>query len=143
MKKIAIILSLLTTIMAQSLTFAQSDVSAAVNTNGTSTASSTAKPYNTSYDFDSYQISGTNSFSTDIDLSSNQPYGKAYYSNNSSEDVTLSVDDHGSITIKPYKSGGITWKKSAFKSTYNVDLHCSTKDLNGLFSLAKSDKAFS
>ncbi len=94
------------------------------------------------YVFSSFKILDTNHFNTHIELSNSQPYGKAYYTNNGTKDVSLYVKGQGTVTVKPNKSEGITWKKSFFKKYYKVDIHCSSENLNGLFSLAGSDKEF-
>ena len=96
----------------------------------------------TSYDYTNYEITGINSLSTYIQLSSSQPYGKAFFTNNSSDTIRLTVSGVESIEIEPNESGSIKWKKGIFTKQYDVDIYCSTKNLNGTFSLAKSDKEF-
>ncbi len=101
-------------------------------------------PYDTSYEYSNYLITGTNNFYTNIKLTNDQSFGKAYYSNNTGETVTMSVYGVKTISIPPYKGGQITWVKALGESSYSyeVEIHCSTKNLNGIFSLAKSDRAF-
>ncbi len=99
-------------------------------------------PYDTTHIHSSKPITGRNTYSAYITLTTEQLFAKAYYSNNTGETVTMWVSGVKSIEIPPYKGGQITWMKPINKDSceYEVELHCSTKNLNGLFSLAKSDR---
>jgi uncharacterized protein YcfL len=118
------------------------ETSAVVN-NKIAAADSVTDPMTKSYVYNNYAVSGTNSFSTSITLTNADKYGKAFYYNNSGTAVNLTVSKVDSITIQPYKSGSIEWKKGLLNSTYEVSLHCASANLNGSFSLAKSSRSFS
>lgn len=95
---------------------------------------------NVSYDFANYKLIDIAHFSPHIDLSSSQPYGKIFYTNNSYYSAKLIVDDKDPITIEPYSSGSIVWKKETFKSTYDITVTATQGILDGYFTLAKAEK---
>ncbi len=126
-KLIVLSLSALTILTGAVLTFAQ-DIKGNINYD------------ELSHTYSNFQlINGTN-FHTTISLSSSQPYGKAYFYNDSSSDATLYVEGQGTITIKPYSSNFIVWKKGVIKSEYDVFVTATSKTLNGKFSLAKATR---
>jgi len=99
-------------------------------------------PYSITHVHSSIPITGRNTYSAYITLRNDQPFAKAYYSNNTSETVTMSVHGVQTISIPPYKGGQITWVGNPSKDFYEVNLHCPAKNLNGYFSLAKSNEVF-
>lgn len=93
-----------------------------------------------SHDYSNYKLVDRTSFEVNIDLSSGQPYGKAFYANNSPYNATLYVEGQGTITVKPYSSNSIVWKKGTFKSSYDVSITATQGMLDGYFSLAKATR---
>ena len=93
-----------------------------------------------SHDFSNFRLSGSPSFPTTIDLSSSQPYGKAFYANNSPYSAKLIVDDKDPVIVEPYSSGSIVWKKGIFKSSYDITVTATQGNLDGYFSLAKATR---
>ena len=114
----------------------------------TTNTSNEAVPYadlNKDYLYSSEPISGGTYYTREINLDSTYPYGKVYYSNNSSSSVTLRVKGRGidqSITIGAYKSNGISWKKSLLGKTYTVSINSPSTQIKGIFTLARWDKPF-
>lgn len=97
-------------------------------------------PYELSHTYNNFQLTSGTNFHTTISLSSSQPYGKAHFYNSSSSNVTLYVEGQGTITIKPYSSNSIIWKKSSMKSNYEISVTATSGTLNGTFSLAKATR---
>lgn len=95
---------------------------------------------NISYDYSNYPVKNRTNFSTQITLSSSQPWGKAHYYNSADYSVTLYVDGQEDVKIPPHSGDKIVWKKSALKSSYDVGVTASSGELNGIFSLAKATK---
>ena len=93
-----------------------------------------------SHDYYNLRVLGNTNFEVTIDLTSSQPYGKAFYANNSPYNATLYVEGQGSVTVKPYSSNSIIWKKGTFKSSYDVSITATQGTLDGYFSLAKATK---
>ena len=91
-----------------------------------------------SYDHSNYRLVDRPNFPATIELTSSQPYGKAFYANNSPYSARLRVDDVDTITISPYSSGSIVWKKGIFKSSYDIVITATQGNLDGYFSLAKA-----
>lgn len=97
-------------------------------------------PFIASHDYKNFKVSNGTNFQVSITLTSSQPYGKAHYYNSSAYDVTLYVEGQGTVTVKPYSSNYIQWKKGSFKNTYDVALTATKGTLNGTFSLAKAER---
>ena len=97
-------------------------------------------PFIASRDYNNFKVSSNTNIQVNITLTDSQPYGKAHYYNSSVYDVTLYVDEQGTVTVKPYSSNDIQWKKSNFQSSYDVALTATKGTLNGIFSLAKAEK---
>ncbi len=95
--------------------------------------------YEVSHTYSNFVLSSGTSLNTNISLSSSQPYGKAHYYNSSAYPATMTVSGVETITIAPYSSGYIIWKKSSTKKTYNVTVTATSGTLSGKFSLAKAD----
>ncbi len=93
-----------------------------------------------SHDYSNFRVSSGTSFEVTIDLSSSQPYGKAFYANNLPYNATLYVEGQGTVTVKPYSSNSIVWKKGTFKSSYDVSITATQGMLDGYFSLAKATR---
>lgn len=105
-------------------------------------------PYNVVYTYNNFRISNGRSFNAPIELTNQQKYGKAYYSNMQGTAVKLRVKGKGidnTILISANSSRGITWTKSGLgNQTYTITVMSNEKDeLNGYFSLASSDMSFS
>lgn len=132
-KSIILSLSAFTLLTGAVPTFAQ-DVKDNVNYDGL------IVPYELSHTYNSFQLTSGTSFHTTISLSSSQPYGKAHFYNASSSNVTLYVEGQGTITVKPYSSNSIVWKKSSMKSNYDISVTAKSGTLNGTFSLAKATR---
>lgn len=94
------------------------------------------------YAFNNLKIDGTNSFTASIALTSTNKYAQAVYFNNSDKSVELNVSGGDCIIIPAGQSGSIEWKKGAFDTDYSVGVHCASVNLDGSFSLVKSDVPF-
>lgn len=101
------------------------------------------QPYNVEYIAESESISGKTNVNKTIQLTSEYKYGKVFYSNNSSKDVTLSVPEADiSVTVPAGKGLGKTWVKSGIgsKKTYTVSVSSDgSVNLDGKLSVAKSN----
>ena len=95
---------------------------------------------NVSYNYSSFRVSNGTHFSPHIDLSSSQPYGKIFYTNNSYYSAKLIVDDKDPVIVEPYSSGSIVWKKETFKTTYDITVTATQGILDEYFTLAKAEK---
>lgn len=102
--------------------------------------STDTKSSNVSYDYSSFRVSNGTHFSPYIDLSSSQPYGKIFYTNNSYYSAKLIVDDKDPVIVEPYSSGSVVWKKEIFKNTYDITVTATQGNLDGYFTLAKATK---
>lgn len=147
-KKLALILAAVTT-----MTFA-------VPTFATETKSASDKKYvdvkdeimpytHTSYDFKNFPINTTSRFPGSILLKKQQPYGKVFYYNSSSNRAKLTVDGVKTIIIPPNSGNSIRFKKASFKSEYGFSIKSLDQNskegvvnLNGTLSTAISDKPF-
>ena len=107
-------------------------------------------PYNhTSHDFKNFPINTTSRFPGSILLSNQQPYGKVYYYNSSSNRAKLTVDGIKTIIIPPNSGNSIRFKKGSFKSEYGFSIKSLDQNgkegvvnLNGTLSTAISDEPF-
>ncbi|OUQ57913.1 hypothetical protein B5E58_08135 [Tyzzerella sp. An114] len=93
-----------------------------------------------SYDHSNYRLVDRPNFPATIELTSSQPYGKAFYANNSPYSAKLIVDDKDPVIVEPYSSGSIVWKKGIFKSSYDITVTATQGNLDGYFSLAKATR---
>lgn len=94
------------------------------------------------YSYKNLPVSNVTHVNKTIELLNEYKYGKAFYSNNSPQPVTLSIERaNKSITIPPYRSLGIIWKMRGIgKKTYIVKVSSDKNiNLNGVLSIAKSD----
>jgi len=100
-------------------------------------------PYKVDYSAQNVPVTGTTDYSNSIELTNEFKYGKAFYSNLSDSYVTMTVIGKGvnkSITIAPHDGKPLEFEKSGlFNQTYKISVHCSTENLNGIFSSGRSD----
>lgn len=90
--------------------------------------------------FANYNLIDHPHFSSYIELSSSQPYGKIFYANNSPYSAKLIVDDKEPVIVEPYSSNSVVWKKGTFKNSYEFTVTATQGNLDGYFSLAKAEK---
>ena len=97
------------------------------------------RPFEISYDYSNYELTTKTNFQVIITLSNSQKYGKAHYYNASDYATTLYVEGEQK-RIEPHSGDSIVWKKSIFKTSYDVGITASEGRLHGTFSLAKAEK---
>ncbi len=95
----------------------------------------------------SLNISGTNSYSTTAQLTKKEKYGKVFFSNNGSQSVTVTISYNGTTvstgSIPAYSGGSLYFTNTGtFSKTYDIDIHCSSANINGILSIARSSAAW-
>lgn len=102
--------------------------------------------YQVSYTESNTDVTGETSFSTYLKLTSVDRYGKVFYDNTSSTDVTIVIKDGNnntikSLTIKANSKDDYDWSGIG---TYTIDVRpeSGSGTLKGSISVGKSDSSF-